>query len=116
MSQLEMLSRETWRDFLASPAAVLMIGKTDCEACKAWTKELEAFLGDDHEWPQFRFGKLELDKPGFGEFKRENGWLADIHDLPYNVIYIDGERIKEYAGGGIDRLTNRLRRVTQGEH
>ena len=110
-NSLEKLERETWREFLGAPAAVLMLGKTDCEACAAWTQELEGFLADDTEWTHVRFGKIELDRGGLGEFKKENSWLMDINDLPYTIIYVDGERKKEFLGSGIARLVNRMRRV-----
>ncbi|HAA62020.1 MAG TPA: hypothetical protein DCE39_13935 [Planctomycetaceae bacterium] len=111
MNNLELLDRETWREFLGSPAAVLMLGKSDCDACAAWTQELKSFLADDTEWSEVRFGKLELDRGGLGAFKKENPWLADIKDLPYTLVYVNGERKKEFLGSGIDRLVNRMRRV-----
>lgn len=112
MSRLEKINRENWREFLASPTAVLMLGKSDCEACGKWTEELTTFLEEDTEWSSVRFGKLELDRGGMAEFKKENGsWLQELDDLPYTVIYSSGERVKEFFGSGVDRLVNRLRRV-----
>ena len=113
MDRLEILDRETWEPFLAAPAAVLMLGKTDCPACAAWTEELKTFLAEDAEWQNVRFGKLELDRPGFGGFKKLNPWIGDLTDLPYNVIYVNGERIKEWLGGNVERLVNRLRRTVE---
>lgn len=111
MSRLEVIGRETWREFLAAPAAVLMLGKSNCEACGKWTEELTAFLDSDEAWKHVRFGKLELDKGGMAEFKKENTWIADLDDLPYNIIYVDGDRKKEFLGSGVDRLVNRMQRV-----
>lgn len=113
MSRLELLDRDSWRDFLAAPTAVLMLGKTDCPACRAWTDELNAFLGDDERWTEVRFGKLELDRPGLGAFKKENPWLSGLDDLPYTIVYVAGEKKKEFLGGGIDRLVNRMQRVIE---
>lgn len=113
MSRLQILDRDSWRDFLAAPTAVLMLGKTDCPACLAWTDELTAFLAEDQRWVEVRFGKLELDRPGLGAFKKENPWLSELHDLPYNIVYVAGEKQKEFLGGGIERLVNRLQRVVQ---
>jgi len=110
-SRLELLDRETWREFFEAPAAVLMLGKSDCEACAAWTQEIESFLADDTEWNQVRFGKIELDRGGLGGFKKENPWLVDIKDLPFTLVYVNGERKKEFLGSGIERLVNRMRRV-----
>ena len=111
MSRLETLDRATWRDFLAAPRAVLMLGKSDCAACAQWTAELTDFLDSDQEFRDVRFGKILLDKGGLADFKRENPWIADLDSLPYNVIYAGGEKRKEYAGGGIERLVNRLRNL-----
>ncbi len=111
MSQLEILERDSWRDFLAAPTAVLMLGKTDCPACLAWTEELNQFLSDDERWQGTRFGKLELDRPGLGAFKKENPWISGLDDLPYTILYVAGEKKKEFLGGGIDRLINRMQRV-----
>jgi hypothetical protein len=106
---LEKVDGRNWRDFVAAPLAVLMLGKSDCGACAAWTAELEQFLAGDREWSHVRFGKMLLDEGGLVDFKRANPWLADVDVLPYNLIYVRGERLKEFPGGGIDRLVTRLR-------
>ena len=111
MSRLESLDRDNWREFLASPSAVLMLGKSDCEACQAWAGELSTFLEQDDQWTHVRFGKLELDRGGLAAFKKENTWIAGLTDLPYNVIYVDGEKKKEFLGSGVERLVNRLNRI-----
>ena len=48
---------------------------------------------------------------GLVGFKRANPWLADLDVLPYTVIYRGGEKVAEFAGGGIGRLTARLERL-----
>ena len=108
--ELEKIDGQNWEAFLAAPAAVLMLGKSDCEACAAWTAELEAFLASDERWRQVRFGKLLLDKPGLIAFKRANPWIAELDVLPTNVIYLNGRESKRFAGGGIERLVARLER------
>ena len=108
--RLERLDGSNWEAFVASPAAVLMLGKSDCAACAAWTAELEAFLEKDERWRHVRFGKLLLDKPGLISFKRANSWIAELHDLPTNVLYVNGRESKRFAGGGIERLVTRLER------
>ena len=96
---------------MQAPTAVLMLGKTDCAACKEWSEELSAFLENDEAFTDVRFGKIFLDTPGLVSFKRANPWLAEVDNLPTTVIYKGGERAKTFAGGGIDRLTNRLGRL-----
>jgi hypothetical protein len=110
MSRLEMIDGGNWKDLLAAPVAVLMLAKSGCAACAAWTEELSARLADAGFWPEVRFGKMVLDQRGLTEFKRQNGaWLAEVHDLPTNVLYVAGERVKQFAGGGLERLEGRLR-------
>lgn len=113
MSAVEMVTRESWKEFLASPVAVLMLAKTDCGSCAAWTEELNAFLASGEAPEGVRFGKLYLDKPGLIEFKKGNPWIAELDVLPFNVIYVAGERMKSFAGSGVDRLLSRLRRVME---
>jgi len=115
MSRLELLDGKTIADFLAAPAAVLMLGKSDCEACARWTEELGEFLDADAEWRDVRFGKLLLDKPGLIDFKRGNPWVAGLDVLPFNAIYVAGEKKSEFAGSGIARLENRLRMLLRGD-
>src|SRR5262245_43709769 len=111
MSRLEQVDGQGWRDFVAAPLAVLMLGKSDCPACATWTKELEEFLATDSEWQGVRFGKVLLDKGGLIDFKRSNPWIAELDVLPFTQIWVRGERSKGFAGGGVERLVNRLRSV-----
>jgi len=109
--EVEALDSSNWREFLSSPKAVLMLGKTDCENCARWSAELDEFLGRDEEFGDVRFGKMMLDQRGLIEFKKENPWLAGVDVLPFNVLYTHGEKRKEFAGGGLERLLNRLRKI-----
>ena len=115
-SRLELLDRETWQDFLSATTAVLILGKSDCESCATWTAEVESFLRDDTEWTNVRFGKIDLDRGGLAAFKKANTWLADVTDLPFTIVYVDGDRKKEFLGSGIQRLINRMRRVINLPH
>ncbi len=111
MSRLEQVDGKSWRGLVQAPVAVLMLGKTDCESCARWTAELETFLASDTEFRDVRFGKMLLDRGGLVDFKRANPWLADVDVLPYNLVYVGGERRKAFPGGGVDRLITRLRDV-----
>ena len=113
--RLEQIDGGNWRDFLQAPVAVLMLGKSDCAACKAWTEELEQFLEADTEWKDVRFGKMILDKGGLFEFKRATPWLAGLDTLPFNQIYVGGREWKSFAGSGVERLVSRLRSLNQPE-
>jgi len=111
MSTLEQIDGRNWEEFLQAPVAVLMLGKSDCPACGAWTDELSAFLAADGEFPHVRFGKILLDKGGLVGFKRAHPWIAELDVLPFNQIFVAGERSKSFAGGGIGRLLGRLRQL-----
>lgn len=111
MSRIEVLDAKSWEDLLAADVAVLILAKTTCPKCTEWTAELDAALGQEEVLPDIRFGKLFLDKPGLIAFKKANPWIAQVDVLPFNVIYRKGQQVKSFAGGGFDRLRNRLERV-----
>jgi hypothetical protein len=111
VKRLEELGPDTWEAFLRSPRAVLVLGKSDCDSCARWSEELTEWLADPARWPDVRFGKLMLNTPGLIAFKRANPWVASIDMLPHTIVYLDGNKAKEFAGGGIDRLETRLRRA-----
>ena len=111
MSRLEALDGTTWEGFVAAPWAVLMLGTSDCEHCREYTEELHAYLGADTAYADVRFGKILLDRGGLVGFKRANPWIADVDVLPYTLVYRDGRKVAEFAGGGIGRLRSRLERV-----
>ena len=114
MSRLEMIDGENWEEFVKSPFAVLILSKTDCAACNSWTEELQTFLASDEDFKEVRFGKMLLDQRGLTGFKRVSPWLADVDVLPFNVIYKDGDKAKEFAGSGATRLVNRLNNLRNG--
>jgi hypothetical protein len=111
MDRLESIEGANWEAFLRAPWAVLMLGKTDCDKCAAYTEELDAFLGTDSTYTDVRFGKMLLDRGGLASFKRANPWLADVDVLPYTLIYRGGDKVSEFAGGGVSRLQSRLERL-----
>lgn len=111
MSRLETIDGSNWEVFVGSPWAVLMLGKTDCEHCIAYTEELHGFLDADQTYGDVRFGKALLDKGGLASFKRANPWLAEVDVLPYTLVYRAGTKVAEFAGGGVPRLQARLARL-----
>ena len=109
--EIEVIDGTNWKSFVSGDGVVfLMLGKSDCGACNAWTDELKGFLAEDARFQgKARFGKMLLDQRGLTDFKREHGeWLKDVHDLPFNLLWVGGEKKKSWPGNGVDRLTNRL--------
>src|SRR5947209_17205216 len=45
-------------------------------------------------------------------FRSANPWIAELDVLPFNQIYVAGERSKSFAGAGIERLVSRLRNLS----
>ena len=115
MTRLEMIDSENWEEFLKSPYAVLMLSKSDCQACHEWTAELTSFLETNEDFTDVRFGKMLLDQRGLSGFKKLSPWLADVDVLPFNVLYKDGEKTKEFAGSGMTRLVNRLNNLRENQ-
>ena len=114
MAQLEILNSESLGDFLTSPHAVLVLAKSDCAACAVWSEELSGFLAalpEGHRFGGVRYGKLLLNQPGLGFFKKSSPWLKDVRDLPFTALYAGGEYQRGFIGGGQARLINRLNRI-----
>jgi hypothetical protein len=109
--RLEAIDGANWETFLASPWAVLMLGKSDCEHCAEYTEELHGYLAGASAPAEVRFGKMLLDRGGLASFKRANPWLADVDVLPYTLIYRGGQKVGEFAGSGVGRLQSRLERL-----
>ncbi|MEM9944123.1 MAG: hypothetical protein AAF939_21385 [Planctomycetota bacterium] len=104
------LDHENLDEFLKQKSFVLILGKSDCDACNQWETDLnDAFANED--LGDLPVGKLNLDQRKLGNFKRENPWLQEVNDLPFNAIYRDGDLVKSFAGGGISRLKPRLERL-----
>ena len=108
---IEILNADNLAQFETQPNRVLILGKSDCENCKNWQEELNSAIESGGFQPEVSIGKLDLDQRGLGDFKKSNPWLVDVKDLPFNVIYKQNEIQKSYAGGGLDRLVNRLKRL-----
>ena len=109
---LSVVSPDTLDVVLAEPRTVLVLTKTDCDACRTWSEELEAWLATEPpEAVGVRFAKLVLNQPGLGAFKKRSPWLREVDVLPYTVVYRGGEHQVGFAGGGATRLASRLRRL-----
>ena len=112
MERFEAVTDTNWEEFTSHPMAVLLVGETDCPACKAWTEELCAGLETDESWKHVRFGNAD-DTAGFRKSNQE--WLDMIQGVPFNVIYVDGQPQTSFYGGGIERLWKRLERFSKSD-
>lgn len=110
MPELKILNAENLDAFTDQEHRVLVLGKSSCNACNQWQAEIEEAMGSG-DFPEIPIGKLNLDQRGLADFKRDNEWLKEIKDLPFNVIYKSGARVKSYTGAGVGRLVNRLQKL-----
>ena len=107
MVAIQELDAKNWEQALAAPTVLLILGKTTCQACKEWAAELD----DWQSTFDIEFTKVLLDKPGLGRFKIAHPWVSEVDMLPMNVLIKDGEIVKQWAGAGIQRMENRIKRV-----
>jgi len=115
MGYLETITDNNWKEFTASPFAVLLVTEKGCTHCKAWKAELSSFLEADSDWERWRFGVVTLDGDGVAEFKEANNpWLEIVEGLPFNAIYVNGAPTTSFYGQGVKRLVNRLGRIEGG--
>ena len=100
------LDDSNWEGFLTHPRALLVVGKKGCAACAEWSDELVREAGA----LTIPVGKVTLGGEGkLTHFKRVMGiWLQSLEGLPHNTLWEDGARVKEWSGGGYDRLVTRL--------
>lgn len=111
MTKLERIDGASWEEFLNAPTSVLILSKNDCQACVDWTEELNEWFASGKAPTEVRFGKIMLDDPGMARFKIAQPWISRVDILPFNTIFVNGERVKEWAGGTVSRLQNRLGRL-----
>lgn len=102
---IQELNDENWESFLTHPRALLIVGKKGCAACQEWTEELVREGG-----APIPIGKATLGgEEKLTGFKRAMGiWLQSLEGLPSNSLWEGGARVKEWYGGGYDRLVTRL--------
>ncbi|HKG24336.1 MAG TPA: hypothetical protein VKB09_01760, partial [Thermomicrobiales bacterium] len=50
-----------------------------------------------------------LNEPGATGYKRANRWLAEVKDLPYTVLYRNGEIVERFVGSRATYLEERVR-------
>ena len=111
MATIEQLDEGSWESFLNAPLAVLMLSKKECISCIQLGDELSTWLSSGTAPLNVRFGKIMLDDPGMARFKIAQPWISRVDILPFNAIFVNGERVKEWAGGKLSRLQNQLERL-----
>jgi hypothetical protein len=112
-SGLKHILDSNWRGMLSQPVSVVVATISTCPACTIWCDELESWAKSNGR--DISVGKVVLDDPGTRRFKQENEWLDEAPGIPFTAIFRAGELQATFAGGGIDRLERRLRRLDGSE-
>lgn len=99
------------REFLSSPRAVLVIGKSDCGHCVSYEGEILEAQGEGR-LADVAIGKLLLDAPGAPRFKKENPWVGTLKALPHTLVFIDGEHVENFAASRAAYLEERIEAIT----
>jgi hypothetical protein len=99
------------RELLASPRAVLVIGKSDCGHGVSYEREILA-LQEAGELADVAIGKLLLDAPGSPRFKKENPWLGSLSALPHTLLFLDGQHVENFAASKGTYLLERIEAAT----
>ncbi|HEY7036115.1 MAG TPA: peroxiredoxin [Thermomicrobiales bacterium] len=99
---------ETIETVTAADRGVLILAKNDCGHCAAYQAEIKAALARG-ELADLAIGKLVLNEPGATDYKRGNRWLADVKDLPFTVLYRNGQIVDRFLGSRAAYLEERVR-------
>jgi hypothetical protein len=95
---------------LGAEHAVLILSKKSCGYCAEYYAEIEA-LRAQGQLTSVTIGKVTLDQPGAGRFKRDNPWIATLEALPYTLLYLRGERVDQFAASRGAYLRSRAART-----
>lgn len=107
MNEYTQVTDDTFETLLAAEQAVLVIGKSDCGYCRQYDAGIADLL-EDPAYTDTVFGKLVLDEPGNTQLKRESSWIAGLNQLPYTVLYREGEPVDKFAASKASYLEERL--------
>lgn len=86
---------------------VLILAEDSCAACRSYGEDMNG-LEERGRLEGVVIGKMVLDKPGSGRFKRDNPWLRDVDVLPYTIVYKRGRKIDEFAASRGSYLLERI--------
>jgi hypothetical protein len=109
MIQIEQFDESSLNSLPNIELAVLVFGRSNCQNCSNWHAELRqaAASGDI---PTCRVFLVNLDSGAAEDLAEMYRWVNNIDVLPMNIILVQGEVKKEWAGGSIQQLSHRLSR------
>jgi peroxiredoxin (alkyl hydroperoxide reductase subunit C) len=104
--EIERVTDESIATVIGAEQGVLILAKNDCGHCAAFQAEIKSALARG-DLAGLTIGKLVLNEPGATNYKRANRWLAEVKDLPYTVLYHDGQIVDRFIGSRAAYLEER---------
>ena len=79
---------------------LLILGRPTCDDCQAFYARLATW---DPPVPM-EVLTLNLRAPEGAAFRELYSWVEHIESVPFNLLYVDGEPVDQWAGGNLERL------------
>ncbi len=104
---LPRVTDQNLRELLEAERSALILAKSTCGHCAAYEQEILA-LQRNGRLERVAVGKLVLDTPGAGRFKKENPWLSALAQLPYTLLFRKGQHVDDFAASKGSYLLERV--------
>ena len=86
---------------------LLILGRPTCDDCQALYARLASWTPPR----PLEVLTLNLRAPEGEAFRALNPWTEHIDFVPFNVLYVEGEPVDQWAGGDLVRLERALNSV-----
>jgi AhpC/TSA family protein len=113
-AEIARVTDETLATVVGAEQGVLILAKNDCGHCAAYQAEIRAVL-ERGGLAGLAIGKLVLNEPGATGYKRANRWLAEVKDLPFTVLYRNGQIVDRFVGSRAACLEERINAAFGGD-
>ena len=83
---------------------LLILGRPTCDDCQAFYAQLARWT------PPVPMDVLTLNlrAPEGAAFRKRHSWVEHIDSVPFNVLFVNGEPVDQWAGGDVERLMSSL--------
>jgi len=111
MATFEAMTDRIYDQLSSLEFALIVLGRGSCQDCTQYHGELRQWVAGGDGPGQLRVLTLNLDSPLGQDFKDDHEWVRHIDTIPYNALMVKGVVVKNWSGGTIQRLMNRLDKV-----
>lgn len=106
-TQILAVNDQNLAEVVRSMVGVLILSKTDCGACIGYERDLNELISVG-KLRGIVIGKMNLDIPGSGRFKRDNPWIAKLEVLPHTLLFRAGSKVAQFATSKGSHLLEQL--------